>query len=51
MSALVPTFREIRFQAMREKRAITATVLMSDDSVATVRFGPRGGHRKLKQES
>ena len=43
MSAALPLWREVWFQAKREKRVIVATVLMHDDSVKTVRFGPRGG--------
>lgn len=46
MSAL-PLFTEVRFRAMREKRAITATVLLANDSVATIKFGPRGGWKKI----
>lgn len=47
MSAAIPLFSEVRFRAMREKRIITATVLLADDSVATIKFGPRGGWKKL----
>lgn len=43
---MLPTFSEIRFKAMREKRTIVARVLRADDSVAVIRFGPRGGWRK-----
>lgn len=42
MSAL-PTFREMLLTARREKRAIKCRVLMADDSVRAVNFGPRGG--------
>jgi hypothetical protein len=45
MSALVPTFREVFYKAKREKRAIVALVMMADDSLRKVRFGPRGGWR------
>lgn len=45
-----PTFSEIRFQAMREKRTITATVLMANDSIAIIRFGPRGGWRRIRKK-
>lgn len=39
----VPTFKEIWFKARHERRAITAIVLMGDDSIRTVRIGPNGG--------
>lgn len=42
-AADVPTWREIWFRAKRERRVIVADVLMADDSVRAVRFGPRGG--------
>ena len=45
MSAL-PTFAEVRFLAMREKRSIVAEVLRADDTIETIAFGPRGGWRK-----
>jgi len=44
MSA-APTFAEVRFRAMRERLAIVALVLMADDSIRRVAFGPRGGWR------
>ena len=43
MNAAVPTFREMWLRAKRERTAIVAEVLMADDSVRAVRFGPRGG--------
>ena len=39
----LPLWRDVWFQAKREKRRIVATVLMADDTVRTVHFGPRGG--------
>lgn len=45
LSAL-PTFSEVRFRAMREKLTIIAKVLRADDSVETIKFGPRGGWTK-----
>ena len=39
----VPTFKEIWHMARKERRAIVATVMMADDSIAKVRIGPRGG--------
>lgn len=42
-AASVPLWREVWFQAKRERREIVAQVLMADDSVRVVRFGPRGG--------
>jgi len=44
MSA-APTFKEVWFRAKREKRTITATVLMADDTLLSITFGPRGGWR------
>lgn len=43
MSA-IPTFKDVWFQAKRERREIVATVILADDTIAVVRFGPRGGH-------
>lgn len=45
---MLPTFGEVRRLAMRERRAIVAKVLRADDSVQTIRFGPRGGWSVLK---
>jgi len=45
MSAALPAFKDVWFLARREKRAIVARVLMADDTIRTVRFGPRGGWR------
>lgn len=36
-------WRDVWFQAKRERREIIATVMMADDSIRTVKFGPRGG--------
>lgn len=44
---MTPTFSEIRAQARRERRSITAIVMMADDSLRLVCFGPRGGWRFL----
>lgn len=43
MSAAIPLFKEVWFRAQRERREIICLVLMADDSVRNVRFGPRGG--------
>lgn len=43
MNDHIPLFREVRFQAMREKREIVCKVMMADDSIRLVRIGPRGG--------
>jgi len=49
MSAVTfPLWREVWFQAKRERRTITATVMLADDSIKTVRFGPRGGWKVIK---
>ena len=40
-----PTFRETLLRAKRERVSILAVVLMADDSIRTVEFGPRGGWR------
>lgn len=45
---MLPLFGEVRRLAMRERRVIVAKVLRADDSVQTVRFGPRGGWRVLR---
>ena len=42
-AASIPLWRDVWFQAKREKRQIVATVMMYDDSIRTVKFGPRGG--------
>jgi hypothetical protein len=44
MSApIVPLWRDVWFQAKRERRAIVAVVMMADDTIRAVQFGPRGG--------
>lgn len=45
MIAEIPLWRDIWFRAKRERRHITATVLMANDQVSVVKFGPRGGWR------
>ena len=40
---MLPLFGEVRRRAMRDRRVIVAKVLRADDSVQTIRFGPRGG--------
>jgi len=42
------TFSEVRMRAMRKRCWITATVLRANDEIWTVRFGPRGGWKRLK---
>ena len=42
-AAIVPVWRDVWFQAKREKRVIVADVMMFDDSIRKVKFGPRGG--------
>ena len=49
MSAAPRSFREVWFQARREQRSIIAVVMMSNDSVCTVRFGPRGGWAVVRE--
>ena len=44
MSA-APTFKDVWFRAKRERRTITAIVLMADDTLRAITFGPRGGWR------
>ena len=39
----VPLWREVWFKAKRENRFIVETVMMADDSIVRVKFGPRGG--------
>ena len=43
MIAAIPTFRETLMRARRERREIVCRVLMGDDRILVVRFGPRGG--------
>lgn len=45
VKANLPTLKDIRAQAKREKRDIVARVLLADDTIATVKAGPRGGLR------
>ena len=45
--ASLPTLKEVRFQAKREKRHIVARVLLADDTIATIQAGPRGGLKIL----
>jgi len=46
---MLPLFGETRRKAMREKRTFSAWVMMADDTVCFVVFGPRGGWKKVKQ--
>jgi len=46
MSA-VPTFSEMRHKARREKATIETVVMLANDALALVRFGPRGGFKIL----
>ena len=39
----IMTLTQARMMARRLKRAITATVIFADDSVRSVKVGPRGG--------
>ena len=43
----LPLLKDIRAQAKREKRDIVERVLLADDTIATVKAGPRGGLRIL----
>ena len=45
--AQLPTLKDIRFQAKRERREIVARVLLADDTIATIKAGPRGGLKVL----
>ena len=47
---MLPLFGETRRRAMREKRSIVAEVMMADDSICTVRFGPRGGWKIIQKK-
>jgi hypothetical protein len=47
---MLPLFGETRRRAMREKRLIVAEVMMADDSICTVRFGPRGGWKIIQKK-
>lgn len=48
MSAAIPTWREVWFKAKRGKRRIVAEVMLANDTVCLVQFGPRGGWVILK---
>lgn len=48
MIAAIPTFHEVSARAMRERKAIVAVVLMGNDAVKRIAFGPRGGWKELK---
>lgn len=48
MSAIIPLWRDVWRQAQKEKREIVAVVMMADDSIRKVRFGPRGGWKFVK---
>lgn len=48
MRATLPLLRDIRFKAKREGRIIVARVLLADDTIATVKAGPRGGLRIME---
>lgn len=48
-STLIPLFKDIWFRARRNRTVIIAEVLMADDSIATIRFGPRGGWWIIKR--
>lgn len=41
--AKLPTLKDVRFRAKHEKRTIVERVLLADDTVATIKAGPRGG--------
>lgn len=43
----LPTLKDVRAQAKREKRDIVERVLLADDTIATIKAGPRGGLRIL----
>ena len=43
----LPLLKEIRAQAKNEKRDVVARVLLADDTIATIKAGPRGGLRIL----
>lgn len=45
--AQLPTFKDVRFQAIRDRTFVVARVLMADDTIATVKVGPRGGVKIL----
>ena len=47
---MLPLFAETRRKAIREKRAIVADVMMANDSICTVRFGPRGGWKIIQKK-
>jgi hypothetical protein len=42
-----PTFGEMRNKAKRLRETIVCQVMMADDKIKTVQFGPRGGWKFL----
>ena len=50
MSAhIYPLFLDVLHRAKREGITITCEVMRANDEIWLVRFGPRGGWRKLKR--
>ncbi len=47
MSAIFPLWKEVWLKAKRERREIVARVMMADDTIHLVKFGPRGGWKVL----
>jgi hypothetical protein len=42
------TFSEMRWKARRQKTTIEAVVMLANDDLAVVRFGPKGGFKILR---
>ena len=47
-AAIIPTWKDVWLQARRERRSIVALVMMADDSIKRVQFGPRGGWKVVE---
>jgi hypothetical protein len=45
MNATIPVFKDVWMRARKARTVIQCAVLMADDTVQVVRFGPRGGWR------
>lgn len=43
-----PLWKDVWLKAKRERRKIVATVMMADDSIKVVEFGPRGGWKVIR---
>ena len=45
---MLPTFGEVRRSAIKHRKVIVCKVMMANDDIQLVRFGPRGGWSFIK---